>query len=131
MIFDELRFFKKSEFTCKCGCNRTFMEPDFLKKLDDLRSRVDFPFVVTSGYRCPEYNNKISTTGLTGPHTTGRAVDIQLHGRQVFNVMRQATLGGWFSGIGLNQRGPHAKRFIHLDDLEKTDGRFRPTVWTY
>jgi uncharacterized protein YcbK (DUF882 family) len=80
MIFEELQFFKKSEFTCKCGCGRTFMEPDFLKKLDDLRSRVDFPFFVTSGFRCPSYNERISSTGRTGPHTTGRAVDLQLYG---------------------------------------------------
>lgn len=131
MIFDELRFFKKSEFTCKCGCNRTYMNPDFLKKLDDARSRFDFPFFITSGYRCPEYNERISTTGRTGPHTTGRAVDIQLFGKNAFRVIQQCSLGGWFTGIGLHQRGPHAKRFIHLDDLTEDDNRARPTVWTY
>ncbi len=130
-IWDELKFFKKSEFDCRCGCGRNEMDPDFLRKLDDHRSRVDFPFVVTSGYRCPDHNEAVSNTGRSGPHTTGRAVDLALFGRRAFGVMRHATLGGWYSGIGLNQRGPHNKRFIHLDDLEPEDSRFRPTVWTY
>lgn len=130
-VWDELRFFKKSEFDCRCGCGGNEMNPDFLKKLDDLRSRVDFPFIVTSGYRCPDHNEQVSSTGRNGPHTTGRAVDLSLFGQRAFNVMRQWTLGGWGTGIGLNQKGPHKKRFIHLDDLEADGKRFRPTVWTY
>ena len=107
------------------------MEPDFLKKLDDLRGRFDFPFIVTSGYRCADYNERISSTGRTGPHTTGRAVDLALFGRKAYGLMRHWTLGGWGTGIGLHQRGPHDKRFIHLDDIPADDNRFRPTVWTY
>ncbi len=130
-IWDELKYFKKTEFDCRCGCGQNEMEPDFLKKLDDLRGRFDFPFIVTSGYRCPSYNAQVSSTGATGPHTTGRAVDLALFGRKAFNLMRHWTLGGWGTGIGLKQHGPHDKRFIHLDDISADDNRFRPTVWTY
>ncbi len=131
MIWDELEFFEKKEFDCKCGCGGNQMNHDFLKKLDDFRGRLGFPLVVTSGYRCPDYNERVSTTKRNGPHTTGRAVDVNVFGRQAFAAVRQASLGGWFSGIGINQRGAHHKRFIHLDDLEPDDGRFRPTLWTY
>lgn len=130
-IWDSLKFFKKTEFDCKCGCGRNEMDEDFLTKLDDARSRVDFPFIVTSGYRCPDYNDRISTTGRNGPHTTGHAVDLGLFGRNAFAVVTQMALGGWMTGIGLKQHGAHSGRFIHLDDLSKDDGRFRPTIWTY
>lgn len=130
-VWDELKFFKKSEFDCRCGCGGNEMNADFLRKLDDMRSRMDFPYIVTSGYRCPDHNEKVSTTGRNGPHTTGRAVDINVFGKRAFQVLQQAALGGWFTGIGLNLKGSHDKRFIHLDDLDSHDNRFRPTVWTY
>lgn len=126
----EITFFKKTEFDCNCGCGSNLMEKTFLKTLDDLRGRCDFPFIITSGYRCPEYNDAVSSTGRNGPHTTGRAADIKLFGQRAFNVIRHCTLGGWMTGIGVMQHGPHNSRFIHLDDLEPGD-RFRPTIWTY
>lgn len=107
------------------------MDDDFLLMLDDLRHRLKFPLVVTSGYRCPVHNVRVSTTGPTGPHTTGRAVDLAIFGGQAFRLITQASLGGWMSGIGLKQHGTHERRFIHLDNLESGSGRFRPTVWTY
>ena len=128
--WDPLAHFKEEEFLCPC-CREERMDPDFLLTLDDLRHRLGFPLVVTSGYRCPVYNKSISSTGLTGPHTTGRAVDLALFGSQAFHLLRQVTLGGWMSGIGLRQHGAHERRFIHIDNLETEDGRFRPTVWTY
>lgn len=130
MIWDELRFFKKTEFDCPC-CGGNQMSETFLRKLDDHRGRVDFPFIVTSGYRCPNHNEQVSSTGRNGPHTTGRAVDLAIFGRNAHRLIQQGALGGWYSGIGLKQHGPHAARFVHLDDLEQTDGRFRPTIWTY
>lgn len=129
MIWDELKYFKKTEFDCRCGCGQNKMQPDFLKKLDDLRERLDFPLIVTSGYRCPSHNMAVSTTGGEGaPHTTGRAVDFSIMGTNAFRLITQASLGGWMTGIGVNQRGAHAKRFIHLDDLDRFP---RPNVWSY
>lgn len=106
------------------------MQDDFVRKLDDLRERLGFPFVVTSGWRCPEHNQAVSSTGPAGPHTTGRAVDLQLSHDQVFRVLTQCVLGGWMTGIGLHQRGHPGLRFIHLDDL-RAPAYPRPTVWTY
>jgi hypothetical protein len=130
VIWNELQFFERREFLCPC-CESEGMDSDFLRKLDDIRRRLNFPLPVTSGYRCPDYNDKISTTGRNGPHTTGKAADLSLMGRQAFQFVQQASLGGWFTGIGLRQHGAHTKRFIHVDDLPSGDGRFRPTVWTY
>ena len=125
--------FELSEFACRCGecgSDGSEMSPDFVRKLDDLRERCGFPFRVTSGYRCPDYNDRIASTGRDGPHTTGKAVDVQLAGPNVHRLLQQISLGGWMSGIGLNQRGEHSSRFVHMDDLTEPDHP-RPRVWTY
>lgn len=130
---DHIRYFKPSEFACDCGdCGSTGheMRLDFVEKLDDLRHRLGFPLFVTSGYRCPTYNQRISTTGIDGPHTTGRAADIGLSGPRVHSLVQQCSLGGWMSGIGLNQKGDHSTRFVHLDDLAEP-AHPRPRIWTY
>ena len=127
----DIKHFTPSEFACRCdrcGSDGTEMQIDFVFKLDDLRERVGVPFRISSGYRCPAYNNQISSTGKNGPHTTGRAADIAMSGVMVHRIVMQSALGGWMTGIGLNQKGPWEKRFIHLDDLA---GENRPRVWTY
>ena len=128
MIWDELTFFKKTEFDCKCGCGRNEMNPVFLNKLDDLRGRLGFPLIVSSGYRCPEHNNAVSNTGDDGPHTTGHAVDFAVSGRQAYDLVHVAARQWLASGIGLKQHGAHSSRFIHLDDLDRAP---RPNVWSY
>lgn len=119
------RHFKLAEFDCRCGCQVNKIQEDFVDLLEELRSRVGFPLVVTSGYRCPEHNEKVSTTGKAGPHTTGRAADIAVERGRALTVLRHAV---WmnFTGIGLNQKG--SSRFIHLDDLVNDA---RPNIWTY
>lgn len=124
------KYFTPEEFTCK-HCGQSHMNPEFVRKLDVLRERCGFPLVISSGYRCPEYNSTVSKTGDSGPHTTGRAVDILVHGSQAFDVISLAK-GAGMTGIGIQQRTyPHNGRFIHLDDLEQAEGRPRPWVWSY
>jgi len=116
------------EFSCKhCGENK--IDRLFVDKLDTLRESCGFALPVTSGYRRPEHNAKVSSTGLAGPHTTGRAVDFGVRGPQALTVVQLALAGGAFTGIGLNQKG--ASRFVHLDDLSNATGQPRPTCWTY
>ncbi len=102
----------------------------FLDRLEALRMAFAKPLVVTSGYRSPEYNRRVSGTGPSGPHTTGRAVDIGIYGRAAF-VLLDASLAHGFSGIGLQQKGPVSSRFIHLDDLPNSQTRKRPWIWSY
>lgn len=129
-----IEFFKPEEFACPCDMcvsNGTEMNIEFVKVLDTLRGIVGVPFIVSSGYRCPDYNIEVSSTGRDGPHTTGRAVDILMNGPTVVRTMA-LVLSTWrhsISGIGLHQRGPHAGRFIHLDNLGAPYPR--PRIWTY
>lgn len=102
------------------------MDAGFLEELEEVRRRLGKPLIISSGYRCPEYNNKVSSTSFNGPHTTGKAIDILCRGGNTRALLRIA-LAMNFPGIGLNQKG--AGRFIHLDRCDH-----RPPdehIWTY
>ena len=122
--------FSETELTCHCGCNRQEMVPVFMEKLETLRVAYGKPLPINSGFRCPMHNAQASQTGLSGPHTTGKAVDIQISGEDVYHLLGLAIKLG-FTGIGLSQRGAHSSRFLHLDSIEPGPGRPRPFVWTY
>lgn len=120
--------FRAEEFACKCGCGLNLIDHQFVTELDDLRHSLGFALPITSGYRCPRHNAKVSSTGLTGPHTTGRAADIAVSHGRAYEVL-QAALMLKFTGIGINQKG--ASRFIHLDNLPNAPGQPRATIWSY
>ena len=111
--------FSESEFRCShCGeCN---IDEGVVSRLQDIRASLNFPLPITSGYRCPTHNNAVSSTGLTGPHTTGMAVDVgldRLNARLFLELAIQQ-----FNGIGIQQKGEG--RFIHVDLLDQR-------IWSY
>lgn len=118
------KYFTPKEMACKC-CGYVKVDEGFMNKLEALRMNCKFPFPVNSAYRCVKHNQAVSSTGDSGPHTTGRAVDIGVDRGKAFKLLGIAIEMG-FTGIGLAQKGE--SRYIHLDDL--TDG-LRPTVWSY
>lgn len=119
--------FTDAELACKCGCGM-LPKPDFMEKAERVRVKFGKPLPVTSAARCPAYNAKVSGTGLTGPHTTGRAIDWGVRGSDAVRLMRIMLEEG-FTGIGVAQKG--SGRFIHGDDLPNTMGSPRPTVLSY
>jgi len=120
--------FTPAEMACKCGCGKSDMDHAFMLKLQAVRDVVG-PLGVSSGYRCPEYNQSVSSTGLNGPHTTGKAADVRCSGNQAHAVLMQAMFRV-FTGAGVAQKGPHGSRFIHLDTLTPDEAP-RPWVWSY
>jgi uncharacterized protein YcbK (DUF882 family) len=126
-----MKYFQESEFFCHCGkcegSTHNKMVTVFLARFDILRGKMGFPFPVRSGYRCPEYNQLVSTTGLAGPHTTGMAADIGVDGKQTYEIISVAKEFG-FRGIGVKMHGPTSGRLLHLDILDTSP---RPNVWSY
>jgi len=122
---DSSQYFSKAELQCKCGCEQAPMDPQFLMMLDELRSKLNKPLRVSSGFRCPSHNSKVSGTGETGPHTTGKAVDLAVDRSFAYETLR-ASMAMGFTGIGVKQKG--GGRFLHLDTI--TEG-LRPTIWSY
>lgn len=120
------RYFPRHELACKC-CGEMHMHPGFMRKLVELRDKAGFPFPVTSAYRCPNHNQRVSSTGINGPHVTGRAVDIAVSRERALWIVSYAVEYG-FTGLGISQKG--TSRFIHLDDLQAPDYP-RPSIWSY
>ena len=113
------------------GDGSLIVVPIFLDKLEMLRRLVGHPLFLTSAYRDPVYNNIVSSTGLEGPHTTGRAADIGIHGAPAYALIEHIPVVG-FTGCGIKQKGSLSSRFIHVDDLEEEDGHMpRPWLWSY
>jgi zinc D-Ala-D-Ala carboxypeptidase len=121
--------FPAAELSCR-HCHTHRMQADFMDRLERLRTAFARPLVLSSAYRCGVYNERVSTTGPHGPHTTGRACDIQISGPAAYELLALAVDLG-FTGIGVSQKGPHGSRFLHLDDLPASGQAPRPAVWSY
>lgn len=117
-------YFSEQELKCHCGCGEQLMDEDFMFKLEQIREDLDFPFILTSAYRCSAYNERVSSTGPDGPHTTGRAVDIAASGIGKYRIMNAAIKAG-MTRVGIG------KSFIHIDDLTTDDGYPDKVIWSY
>ncbi len=117
--------FTDAELRCRCECGG--LPPQaFQDALEELRVEYGKPMRLSSAWRCPAYNARVSKTGRTGPHTKG-AVDVLIWGREAQALLKCALRLGW-TGVGVAQNGPHEARFLHLDRLET---EMRPWVWSY
>ena len=124
-------YFSLEELKCRCGkCNSTGNEMDnqFMQRVVIIRQKLNIPFIVNSAYRCPAYNNKISSSGVHGAHTTGKAIDLSIRGEDAIAVLKEALLLN-IEGIGIQQKGEN--RFIHLDSCTVGDRLPRPMIWSY
>lgn len=114
-----MKYFKIQEFACKCGCNQAKMQPCLLDGINLARGEAGIPFIVTSGYRCAEYNKKIGGV-VDSAHTRGYAADIainDLNKDAIVNALKKH-----FRRVGI------ASNFVHVDcDPDKPT----PVYWTY
>ena len=116
-----LKHFKRSEFTCKCGCGETVISDELLQSLDKAREFAKIPFVISSGYRCK--NHPESKKNPTSSHIKGLAVDIKCEGSNTRAVMMDALVFADFERFGLHES------FIHVD-IDVYD-KPSPVIWLY
>lgn len=121
-------YFTEEEMRCK-GTGECNMDEEFMRKLIRLREDYGKPMIVSSGYRDISYNTVIGGA-RNSAHIYGKAVDILCHSNNAFTLTRLAMMHG-FTGIGVSQRGPVEKRFIHIDTMENSGETPRPTIWSY
>lgn len=122
-------FFRPDEFRCHQS-GAILVDTDFLDALWQIRLQFNRAMPINSGYRSPEHNAAVSDTGRTGPHTTGAAADVRVLGVDAFDLVSLAQKHR-FTGIGVNQKGDPAQRFIHLDTLQNSVTHLRPRIWSY
>ncbi len=102
------KYFKEYEYSCKCGCGKSDLNPELLRMLDELRYKCNRPLIINSGCRCEEHNRK-SNGSSTSSHLSGFAVDIKAEtSKEKFDIVYNALMSG-FRRIGIYSK------FIHLD----------------
>lgn len=101
-------FFRLDEFQCPC-CKRVMLHSLLLQKLKGLRFKTGRPVIITSGYRCPAYNQKVGGV-KTSYHLLGMAADIHVPGVSIEELLPMAEEIG-FKGIGCYPK----QNFLHLD----------------
>lgn len=83
-FWDEIEFFNREEFRCKCGgkyCNGYPAEPDerMVRIADQLRKNLGVPITIVSGLRCKTWN-AIQGGVTNSQHMYGEAADIYAKG---------------------------------------------------
>lgn len=103
--------FKVEEFTCRCGCKRAEMDQTFLNRLGMLRVSYGMPMIITSAFRCNNYNMKLKNASKNSQHLVGKAVDISVvEAEKRYKLIACAIQVGFSVGID--------GAFCHLDSRD-------------
>lgn len=83
-FWDEIRYFTREEFRCKCGgkyCSGFPAEPQetLLRAADQVREHFGNPMPVSSGVRCPTHNANVGGVS-NSRHLSGKAMDFRVSG---------------------------------------------------
>ena len=111
-FWDGIKYFKRSEFACKCGkyCNGYPAEIDMkmVKIADAIRERIRKPISVNSGLRCKTHNANVGGVS-NSQHLYGTAADlgcpIGCTPSQMASIAEE--IMGDTGGIGTYQWGIH------------------------
>ena len=124
-------YFSLEELACHCGlCDESTahnVNPVLMNHVQQLRTACGFALPISSAYRCNRHRTERDKV-LPGTHHRGLAVDIQVSGKQAHQLLEAAMKMNCFTGIGIQQKGLHNRRFIHLD-ISNTHPR--PWLWSY
>ena len=106
--------FQSTEFDChgdNC-CNKTLIDPKLVELLQTIREHYNKPITITSAYRCPTHNSKVSKA-KNSYHTKGQAADFTVSGVKPREVAQYAESIG-IKGIGLYETKSDGN-FVHID----------------
>lgn len=109
------------EFECKCGCGQNGVDINFLRKLNEARDLINIPFIILSGFRCPEHNKAVGGA-LHSAHLKGLAADVLCKDSRSRYHMIKIFLDLGFHRIGVG------RDFIHVDSDPNNDPQ---VIWLY
>ena len=112
------KYFKLDEFACPC-CKKVMLHPKLLSKLVELRKILERPVMVTSGYRCPKYNQEVGGV-ISSYHCIGLAADVAVKDIALITLL-EVCENLDFDGIGFYEK----KGFLHLDVRPTKRARWR------
>ncbi|EHH7668549.1 DUF882 domain-containing protein [Salmonella enterica] len=104
------KYFKRSEFQCKCGtCGHNAVDVELLKVLEDVREHFGRPVIINSANRCPTHNKRVGGASKS-THLRGIAADIRV--KDVAPVIVHAYLTEKYKGkYGIGKYNT----FTHID----------------
>ena len=85
-FWDGIKYFRKAEFTCKCGCGASEVEEKLVKTADKVREYFGKPMTVSSGRRCSTHNAKVGGVS-DSRHLRGKAMDFCVSGMSASMVL--------------------------------------------
>lgn len=85
-FWDGIRYFKKPEFECRCGCGSSEMEEKLVKTADKVREHFGNPMTVSSGRRCATHNARVGGVS-NSRHLSGKAMDFCIRGMSASMVL--------------------------------------------
>lgn len=103
-----MKYFTEHELRCRCGCGELIIDRFFINKIELLREKLDFPFIVNSFFRCVKHNERIGGT-FNSYHLRGQAIDIKASGVEALEIIEEARNFKIFGIIAY-------LTFIHLDN---------------
>ena len=110
--WDGIKYFKKSEFACKCGkyCNGYPEDIDLklVKYADAIRERIGKPISINSGLRCKTHNANVGGVS-NSQHLYGTAADLGCPSGMTpakMAAIAEEVMGGT-GGIGIYSWGIH------------------------
>jgi uncharacterized protein YcbK (DUF882 family) len=114
--------FKVKEFRCKDGSDEILISDELVHILQTIRHYYNAPITINSGYRTPEYNEKIGGA-KDSQHMKGTAADINVAGirpSKLYVSLDKGVVTGKShpGGLGLYDN------FVHVD-VRKTKARWR------
>jgi len=117
---NDIQFFWPYEFICP-HCNAVKIDSRVVLIVNELRQSLNKPVIITSAYRCPDYNKQIGGA-KNSAHMKGLALDIAIpNSNYRFKVLEFLFKKG-IRRIGIG------KTFIHFDI---DDTLPHPVVWHY
>lgn len=88
-FWDDIKYFRKEEFACKCGCGSGKMEEKLIKVADRVRAHFGNSITVSSGRRCTTHNARVGGVS-NSRHLSGKAMDFCVSGFSASSVLSYA-----------------------------------------
>ena len=85
-FWDGIKYFRKAEFACRCGCGADSMEEKLIRNAVNVREHFNSPVNVTSGRRCATHNAKVGGVS-NSRHLSGKAMDFSVTGFSADSVL--------------------------------------------
>lgn len=111
--WDDIRYFTREEFKCKCGgkyCNGypADIDMNMVKIADEIREKIGKPITVNSGLRCKNHNANVGGVS-NSQHILGKAADLGCPSGYTPTQMASIAEGimGNTGGIGIYTWGIH------------------------